>query len=170
MDPQNNNNPAPQDPAPSPEPNPNPDDNGGSTYTPPATQADLDRIVQNRVRRVEEKYADYNHLKAEAGKVGGLVAERDDLKTQLDAANAELSVFKAGEQKRQWAAEVAEEKGVPAEALRGETKEEMEAHAETLQKYMNPAAPVVRGDGRTPSQTPGTTTRDQFANALEGLI
>ena len=167
MDP-NNNNPEPQEPTPNPEPTPEP--NGGSAYNPPATQADLDRIVQNRVRRVEEKYADYDHLKAEAGKVDGLVAERDDLKTQLDAANAELSVFKAGEQKRQWAAEVSQEKGVPAEALRGETKEEMEAHAETLQKYMNVSAPVVRGDGKTPSRTAGTTTRDQFANALEGII
>lgn len=170
MDPQNDNNPAPQDPTPNQEPNPNPDANGGSTYTPPATQAELDRIVQNRVRRVEDKYKDYDHLKAEAGKVGGLVAERDQLQTQLDAANAELSVFKEGEQKRKWAFEVSQETGVPAEALRGDNKEEMEAHAETLQKYMNVSAPVVRGDGKTPSQTAGTTTRDQFANALEGLI
>ena len=55
-----------------------PTQQGESTYTPPATQEDLNRIVQNRVRKVEAKYADYDQIKAEAEKVSGLVAERDD--------------------------------------------------------------------------------------------
>lgn len=147
-----------------------PQPQGESTYTPPATQEDLNRIVQNRVRKVEAKYADYDQIKAEAAKVSGLVAERDDYKSQLDTANAELATYKASEQKRTWANEVAQETGVPADVLRGETKEEMEAHAKTLEKYVKVSAPVVSGDGRSPNAQAAVSARDQFAAALEGLI
>lgn len=147
-----------------------PNQQGESTYTPPATQEDLNRIVQNRVRKVEAKYADYDQIKAEAEKVSGLVAERDDYKSQLDTANAELATYKAKEQKRQWAVEVAEETGVPAEALRGETKEDMMAHAKTLEKYVKVSGPVVSGDGKSPSTPAAVTARDKFAAAFEGLI
>lgn len=146
-------------------------ENGGSTtYTPPATQADFNRIIESRLQRERAKYADYDHFKAEAEKVAGLVAERDEYKSQLDSANAELSAFREKEQKQIWAQEVSTETGVPAEALRGETKEEMEAHAKTLEKYVKVSAPVVSGDGRTPSTQAAITARDKFAAALEGLI
>lgn len=51
---------------------PEPDPDGGNeppsppAYTPPATQADLDRIIGDRVARERAKYADYNDLKAKA--------------------------------------------------------------------------------------------------------
>ena len=143
--------------------------NQGNTYNPPATQAELDRIVENRLQRERNKYADYDQLKADSEKLGSVVAERDDYTSQLDAAKAELATYKASEERRSWAEEVAKEKGVPAEALRGETKEEMEAHADTLKKYMG-SAPVVSGDGKSPSTPAKTSTRDQFAAALEGII
>lgn len=143
--------------------------NQGNQYTPPATQADLDRIIEGRLSRERAKYADYDQLKANSDQLGSVVAERDGLKSQLETANAELATYKEVEQKRSWAAEVAQETGVPAEALRGETKEEMAAHAATLKKYMT-SAPVVQGDGKSPSEPARTSTRDQFAAALEGIF
>ena len=147
-----------------------PANEGGSTYTPPATQADLDRIIENRLQRERAKYADYDTYKAEAGKVSELVAERDDLRSQLEAANAEVDAFKAKEQKSEWAKEVSEETGVPVEALRGETKEEMEEHAKTLERYLKHGAPYVPSDGKKPNASAGTSARDLFAQALEGVI
>ena len=143
-------------------------DNGGSTYTPPETQEDLNRIIQNRIQRVEAKYADYDQLKADSAKLGAAVAERDDYKSRLVTANAELSTYKAKEQRRQWAVEVAEETGVPAEALRGETKEEMAAHASTLKKYMG-SAPIVSGDGHSP-KPPAASTGALFAETIKSMI
>jgi hypothetical protein len=35
-----------------------------STYTPPATQADLDRIISDRVNRTKSQFKDYGELKA----------------------------------------------------------------------------------------------------------
>lgn len=144
--------------------------NGGSTYTPPATQADLDRIIEGRLQRERSKYADYDQLKADSEKLGALVAERDSLKSHLEEVEKENGLFKQKEQRSMWAAEVAKEYGIPSEALRGETKEEMTAHAETLKKYISPSAPFVSGDGRTPSKPAGTSARDAFAAALDGII
>jgi hypothetical protein len=55
---------------------------GGSTYTPPATQADLDRIIQDRLARATAKYKDYDQIKAEADQLRALAA------TDLDKATA----------------------------------------------------------------------------------
>lgn len=147
-----------------------PQGNQGSTYTPPATQADLDRIIEGRLSRERAKYADYDQLKADSEQLGTVVAERDDYKSQLDTANKELETLRQEKQVHEWAAEVAQETGVPAEALRGETKEEMAAHAATLKKYMSGSAPVVPGDGKSPSAQAATSPRDQFAAALEGIL
>ncbi|MFE4197257.1 hypothetical protein ACFRJ9_15440 [Paenarthrobacter sp. NPDC056912] len=39
---------------------------GESNYTPPASQADLDRIIQDRLSRHDKKYGDYDDLKSKA--------------------------------------------------------------------------------------------------------
>lgn len=152
-----------------PTPTPAPENDGESTYTPPATQADLNRIIEGRLKREREKYADYDHLKREAGKVAGLVAERDELKQQLETANGELGEYKTAEQKRKWAFEVSQETGVPADALRGDSKEEMEAHAATLEKYVKRNAPYVGSDGRTPAQ-PQQSNSAAFGEILKQLM
>lgn len=58
---------------------------GGGTYTPPASQADLDRIVQDRVRRATSKFSDYDTLKEKATKHDALELE---LGTAADKAAA----------------------------------------------------------------------------------
>lgn len=43
-----------------------PPDGGNSTFTPPSSQDELDRIVSKRLERERSKYADYDDLKAKA--------------------------------------------------------------------------------------------------------
>lgn len=43
-----------------------PSDGGKPEYTPPATQADLDRIVESRLARERQKFGDYDDLKKKA--------------------------------------------------------------------------------------------------------
>ena len=144
--------------------------NGGSTYTPPATQADLDRIVENRLQRERQKYADYDTLKEKAERVDTITADRDSWKSRAKEAEAKNATYEREKQVATWANEVAKETGVPAELLTGSTKEEMEEQAARLGKYINVSAPYVGSDGKNPSATAGTSARDQFAAALEGLI
>lgn len=60
-------------------------DGSGGSYTPPASQAELDRIVQDRVRRATSKYGDYDTLKEKADKHDALQLE---LGTAADKAAA----------------------------------------------------------------------------------
>lgn len=54
-----------------------------ANYTAPASQADLDKIIQDRVARVQNKFSDYDELKAKAAKADQLEA---DLGTDVDKA------------------------------------------------------------------------------------
>lgn len=59
---------------------------GGDTYTPPASQRDLDKIVGERLAREREKYADYDELKAKASKFDEVeAASKSELQKLQDA-------------------------------------------------------------------------------------
>lgn len=57
--------------------------NNSPAYTPPASQADLDRIIEQRLARERGKYADYDDLKARAERLDALELE---MSTDLDRA------------------------------------------------------------------------------------
>lgn len=59
---------------------------GGAQYTPPATQADMDRIVEQRLSRERAKFADYDDLKAKAAKHDALEIELGSDKDRAVAA------------------------------------------------------------------------------------
>lgn len=77
--------------------------------------------------------------------------------TQIDQDKAHAEMVK----------EVAEAKGVDASVLRGATKEEIEAHADTLNTVFKPSAPVIDGQANTPGEQPVDElrefTRDLFS-------
>lgn len=59
-------------------------------YTPPASQADLDRIVGDRLARERAKYADYDDLKTKAeAHDAALEAAKSDADKAVDAARTE---------------------------------------------------------------------------------
>ncbi|MCL2737132.1 MAG: hypothetical protein FWD75_11015, partial [Propionibacteriaceae bacterium] len=47
---------------------------GDAPWTPPASQQDLDRIIQDRLSRERAKYTDYEELKTKAGEYDKHVA------------------------------------------------------------------------------------------------
>lgn len=70
--------------------------------------------------------------------------------TQIDQDKAHAEMVK----------EVAEAKGVDASVLRGATKEEIEAHADTLNTVFKPSAPVIDGQANTPGEQPVDELRE----------
>lgn len=70
------------------------DNAGGSSYTPPATQADLDRIVEARLARERDKFKSYDDFKAKAEKWDQL---EDEKKTPSEKAIEEARAQAAGE-------------------------------------------------------------------------
>lgn len=144
-------------------------------WTPPASQADLDRIIADRLARERQKYADYSELKEKATQFDAAQeAAKSEAQKQaeaLQAAQSELEKYRLREQVSAWAKEVAEATGVPADALRGSSKEELEAHAEQLKALgVGQAAPPAPNPVPTIGQEPdisGNVTIDQQIAAAE---
>ena len=106
-------------------------------------------------------------------------ASKTDLEKALaraEAAEAKVKEHETREQVAAWKAEVAEATGIPAAALAGSTKEELEAHAATL-KSLIPAqdekkgavGPYVPPEGTASGGGLGTTG-DAFAAAVESAL
>lgn len=151
-------------------------DQGGDSgnYTPPATQADLDRIIADRLSRERSKYADYEDLKAKAQRLAEIEeankTEAEKVAEQLAELQAKVAEYETREQINAWKQEVAEATGVPAAVLAGSTKEEIEAHAESLKPLITPSAqpaaaavPTIGNQPDRPAQS--VPLKDQIAAA-----
>ncbi len=86
-----------QTPTPTPVPAPAADP-PKSDYTPPASQADLDRIITNRIHQERSKFADYGDLQAKATELDKLKAAQAT--DQEKAVNAAVSEALTTERKR----------------------------------------------------------------------
>jgi hypothetical protein len=127
------------------------------SYTPPASQADLDRIIADRLSRERAKFADYDTLKSQADKLAEIEAaqltESEKAAARLAELEAEVAGYKTQQQVAAWKAEVEKTTGVPAAALAGSSLEEIQAHAETLKSLITPAprGPIVPTEGNRPT-------------------
>ena len=125
-------------------------------FTPITTQEDLDKVIGARLARERDKYADYDDLKAAASK--------------LAAAEARLAQIDAQAALDKIRNDVAQEAGVPADLLRGSTKDELTAHASALAEALKarPSVPVIPTQGATPSVSDADSARRAFAQELFG--
>ena len=111
-------------------------------YVAPATQADLDRIIESRLARERAKYEGFDELKAKATKFDEI--EQANL-TELQKATARAEKAEAEAEKARLMVlrhEVAAANNLPAvlaARLQGATREEMEADAKALADLL-PAA------------------------------
>ena len=80
------------------------------------------------------------------------------------AAESELERMKADYEREKVVSEVSEATGVPASLLRGDTREEIEAHAAAIQSFSSnrPSAHVFASDGKRAGKSP-KTPKDDFA-------
>lgn len=95
------------------------------------TQDEVNAIVADRLARERAKYADYDDLKAKAGKT-------DALQQQLDAIAADKA-------RREMKQKVSDATGVPVDLLTGETEEACTAQAQAIRAYTNPYPNVKDG-------------------------
>ena len=136
------------------------------------TQAEMDSIIGERLKRAKEKYADYDELKAKAAKYDEAEeASKSELQKALDRAEKAEGKLKELESERRLAelrAEIAKDKGIEPGLLRGTTREELEAHADAIRAYVGSSKryPSVPDYGETQASA-GKTTAQQFADAIE---
>ena len=131
------------------------------------TQAELDQIISERLKREREKYIDYDSLKEKAEKLDRI---EEDAKTELQKATeraekleTELSQIKHAEEVRTIREKVAKETGVPSSLLTGETEADCNEQAAGILSFKtNVNYPTVKDGGEIQKSIDGST-RQQFA-------
>ncbi len=131
------------------------------------TQAELDAIVGDRLKRDRQKYADYDDLKAKAAKFDQMEeANKTELQKAIergDALQSELDSIKAANEIRDIRTKVAEETGVPASLLTASTEDECREQAKAILAYASPKGyPQVKDAGEV-TNVGKMTTKQQFA-------
>lgn len=133
-----------------PEPTPTP------TPAPPAQETtDWKAEARKWEDRAKSNKAALDEL---TGKYTAAESEKTELATKLQTYEAE-------KERAALVADVAKEKGVPATALRGNTREELEAHAEAIAELIKPSGPVIPGQERTPDKVTENPLRE-FARGV----
>ncbi|MEU0492570.1 DUF4355 domain-containing protein [Nocardiopsis sp. NPDC006139] len=121
-------------------------------------QADVDRIVQQRLAREREQYADYEDVKAKAAELDKLrEAEKTDLE-KLQGQYEELLGKNARTEQALRITRAAAKHGLSEEAaafLHGETDAEVDAAAAKLAALTNPAGGAGGGTNNGDGQPPG---------------
>jgi hypothetical protein len=124
-----------------------------TAFVPIATQADLDRIVAQRVGRATAKYGDYDDVKSRLAEV------ENANKTEVERANDALAKASADAAKAQRELSVlraASKHGVPADyidLITGEDEDTIDAVAARV-------ATLAKGSAAAPDPTPGVRFAD----------
>lgn len=106
------------------------------------TQEELDSIVEGRLARERQKYADYEDLREKANKYDEYQekskTELQKEKEKSDALQAKLTALEKEGTVRQVREKVAKDTNVPAELLTGEDEESCKKQAEAILKFAKP--------------------------------
>lgn len=131
------------------------------------TQDELNAIVSDRLKRANEKYADYDALKEKATKFDEIEEKN---KSELEKANEraqalekELEAMKATNQLRDIKEKVSSETGVPMHLLTADTEEALMEQAKAISEYAKPQGYPTVKDGGEVHQVGKHSTREQFA-------
>lgn len=120
------------------------------------SQADVDRIVADRLQRERQKYVDYDVLKEK-------VAQFDELETtskketeRADALQEKLDQLTAANAERDLREKIAGETGVPSSLLHGSDEEDLRSQAAAILGFADArksSYPVVKDGGEVHAPT-----------------
>ena len=145
-------------------------------FSPITTQEEFNAAIKARLERQQRSFEEAHREEFEKARAYDEIQEGN--KTELEKAQErtaelenELEAIRKRDQLIEWKREISKQTGVPEEVLRGDTWEEIEAHADSLRSHIAQARPgFVSSDGFAPSKTESASTASQFAAALDGII
>lgn len=115
------------------------------------TQAEMNAIIADRLNRERSKYADYDDLKAKAAQAEAIEAagqaELAKAQRRADELQKQLDGIAKADTLRNIRQAVAEQTGVPADLLTGETEADCKAQAQKILDFTGPKYPVVPDGG-----------------------
>lgn len=136
------------------------------------TQDEVNRLVGKARKEASHKNENYEMYKQAYEELEQIKeSNKSELQKAQDRAaklETQLKNLKHNEEVQVWKREIASAAGVPADVLRGNTREEIEAHAQALQAaFEKPSAPVVGSDGNFNNAQKAKTKSQLFAETLE---
>lgn len=141
------------------------------------TQEELDRIIQDRLARQKEKFADYDELKTKnvelESQIGTLQATIEKSKTtsaDYDSQISELNTKIAGYETANLRTRIALQNGLPidlADRLVGDDEESIKADAERLAGFVSKPKPIPPLKDTEPNL--GDDENSAYKNLLKGL-
>lgn len=132
------------------------------------SQAEVDNIVKERLRRDRADRADYDELKKKAARLDKIEeASKTELQKATDRADKlqkELDEIKNAQALREIREKVAADTGVPINLLTAETEEDCTAQAQEILRFAKPKTYPTVPDRGEANYTPKQTARDSFAD------
>lgn len=120
------------------------------------TQAEMDAIIGDRLKRERAKYSDYDDLKAKATAYDAVEeANKSDLQKaneKAESLQAQLDALTKANQERELRERISSETGVPANLLRGGNEDDLRAQAEGIKGFATASKasyPTVKDGGET---------------------
>ena len=133
------------------------------------TKEELNNIVEERLARERKKYANFKEIKEAAEQSEELSKEVDKLKAQAQRIADENASLKHEKDVAEWKKAASKEFGIDPTILRGNTEEEIKAHAEQIKKTI--AYPKVELGGEPlDARVEGLTDRQKTEKAFSGLF
>lgn len=136
------------------------------------TQAEMNAIIETRLAREKEKYADYESLKEKAGKFDSLEeANKSEIQKANEKAAAlqkELDSLKTASKIKDIKTKVSSDTGVPVELLSGSDEETCKKQAEAILKFAKPKSyPGTKTNTSQKSQaSPEDNAMREFARQI----
>ena len=132
------------------------------------TQADLDRVVAERLARERQKYEGFSELQEKAAKFDELeAASKTELQKATEKAEkleAELNSIKKANEIRTIREKVAKETGIPVNLLTAETEASCTEQAKSILEFAKPGRyPALPDNGEVHRATVKQSTKQQFA-------
>lgn len=133
------------------------------------TQAEVDTIIKDRLKRASEKYSDYDALKEKALKFDEIEAanksELEKANEKLKSVSAELEAMKKAKELSDMRTKIANDNHVPMEFLTGTTEEELNTQANKVKEMMSASGiPMSVSDGGEVVATGKVDNRTAFAD------
>lgn len=132
------------------------------------TQAEVNKLVAERLQREKAKYTDYESLKEKADKLDALEeSSKSELQKATEKAERlekELKSIKEEQSVKSIRDKVSEETGVPASLLTEKTEEACKAQAESILAFAKPSGYPVLKDSGEPQSITKNSARDDFKN------
>ncbi|WP_076647299.1 phage scaffold protein [Latilactobacillus sakei] len=141
------------------------------------TQEELDKIIKDRIDRVNEKYADYDQLKsrneeltAENSALQTTVSETSEKVKGFDQEKADMMAKISGFETSKLRTQVALKHGLPidlADRLQGEDEAALTKDAERLSGFMkpdNPTPPLANPEGPQ-----GSDKNESYRKLIENM-